>query len=78
MFEITLTFAEEKFGFSYADLSLCWSDLHLDGGWVKKRRWNKIYISLQFQQEEWWHRGKAQKRKTQNQIALPAQKNNLF
>lgn len=36
MLEITLTFAEEKLGLSYADLSLCWSDLHLDGGWERK------------------------------------------
>lgn len=38
MFEITLTFAEEEFGLSYADLPLCWSDLHLDGSWAKKKR----------------------------------------
>ncbi len=33
---ITLTFAEEKFGVAYADLSLCWSDFHLDGSCVQK------------------------------------------
>lgn len=78
MFEITLTFAEEKFGFSDADLSLCWSDLHLDGGWVKKRRWKKIYISLRFQQEEWWHRGKAQKGKTQKSNCFACSKEQPF
>lgn len=48
---VTLTFAEEKLGLAYADLSSRWSDLHLDGGWVKRRRQHNTYVSLWFHQD---------------------------
>lgn len=35
--KITLTFADEKFGISYADLPLWWSNFHLNGSWAKKK-----------------------------------------
>ena len=43
MLDVTLTFAEEELGLSHADLSLCWRDLHLDGGWVKRKKMETEY-----------------------------------
>lgn len=76
--KITLTFAEEKFGVSHADLSLRRGDLHLEGGWVKERRQNQIWISLLVRRGEWWHRGKAQKRQRSKSNCIACSKEQPF